>query len=85
MRPKTSSSDRPTTIGEIANGRSISASSTRLPGARPRTSAIAAITPKTALSGTVMAATSSVRNSAWMAAGVVIDSLNAPSPRSNVR
>ena len=52
---------------------------------RPRTSAIAASTPKTALSGTAMAATSSVRNSAWIAAGVVIDSKNAPSPRSNVR
>ena len=35
-----SSSDRPTTTGEIANGRSISASSSRLPGARPRTSAM---------------------------------------------
>ena len=80
-----SSSDRPTTTGEIANGRSISASSSRLPGKRPRTSAIAASTPKMALSGTVMAATSSVRNSAWIAAGVVIDSQNAPSPFSNVR
>ena len=41
--------------------------------------------PKAALSGTQMSATSSVRNSAWIAAGVVIDSQNAPIPFSNVR
>ena len=85
VRPKTSSSARPTTTGEIANGRSISASSSRLPGKRPRTSASAAKTPNTALSGTVMAATSSVRNSAWIAAGVVIESQTKPRPFSNVR
>ena len=41
--------------------------------------------PKAALSGTVMAATSSVRTSALIAAGVVIDSHTKPRPFSNVR
>ena len=44
------------TTGEMANVRSTSASSTRLPGIRERTSASAATTPKIAFSGTAITA-----------------------------
>ena len=83
--PQTSSSARPTTMGETANGRSSSASKMRLPGKRPRTSAIAANTPKIALSGTAMSVTWIVSQNAEIAAGVVIESMTGWMPCSKVR
>ena len=62
------------TTGEIANGRSSSALSSALPRKRPRASASAMSTPKTALSGTAIAVTSIVSQNAEIAAGVVIES-----------
>jgi hypothetical protein len=62
------------TIGETANGRSISASSSALPRKRPRASASAITIPKATLSGTAIAVTSSVSQKALIAAGVVTES-----------
>ena len=67
------------TTGEIANGRSMTASQRpTLPRKRPRTSASAVITPKTVFSGTAISAISTVSQNAWMAAGVVIESHTKP-------
>ena len=68
------------TTGEIANGRSIAASSSALPRKFPRTSASAAKMPKTALSGTAIAAISIVSQNALTAAGVVTESHTARDP-----
>ena len=73
------------TTGEIANGRSMSASSSRLPRKRPRTSTSAVMIPKIVFSGTAIAAISIVSQNALIAAGVVIESQTAPTPCSNVR
>ena len=73
------------TTGEIANGRSMTACRTALPRNRPRTSAIAVMTPRTVLSGTAISAISTVSQNAWIAAGVVIESQTKPTPCSNVR
>ena len=73
-RPKTRISARPTTTGEIANGRSMTAFSSALPRKRPRASASAQSTPKIVLSGTAIAVTVSVRLNAEIAAGVVTES-----------
>ena len=83
--PNTRISARPTTTGEIANGRSMIALSTPLPRNRPRASASAQSTPKTVLSGTAIAVTVSVSQNAEIAAGVVTESQTAPTPCSNVR
>jgi hypothetical protein len=51
----------------------------------PRSIASAASTPKIALSGTAIAATSTVSQNALIAAGVVMASHTGPMPCSNVR
>ena len=73
------------TTGEIANGRSISASRSRLPRTRERTSASAATIPKIVFNGTAIAVISIVSQNALTAAGVVIESQTAPTPGSKVR
>ena len=73
------------TTGETANGRSMSASRSRLPRIRARTSSSAVTIPKMVLNGTAIAAISIVSQNALTAAGVVIESMTAPTPGSNVR
>ena len=73
------------TTGDTANGRSTMPESSRRPGNRPRTRTSAVTTPNTTLSGTTMATISSERLSAEMAAGVRIESQNAPRPGWKVR
>ena len=75
----------PTTTGDTANGKSMIACNTLLPRnlLRARTSAVG--TPNRTLSGTTIATTSNDSCSADTAAGVVIDSKNAPTPGVNVR
>src|SRR5947209_4730136 len=82
--PYTSNSASPTITGETTNGRSISASTSLRPGTFPRTIASAQPTPKIVLSGTAIAAISSVSHSALIAAGVVIQPQAMPIPCSNV-
>src|SRR5579884_3910270 len=83
--PYTRISARPTITGETTNGRSISASRIALPLPLPRTSTSAQPTPKIVLSGTAIAATSTVSQKALIAAGVVIQPHATPAPCSNVR
>src|SRR5437763_10875588 len=83
--PYTRISASPTITGETTNGRSISASRSFRPRALPRTSASAEPTPKIVLSGTAIAAISSVSQNALTAAGVVIHPHATPNPCSNVR
>jgi hypothetical protein len=59
------------TTGEMAKGRSITASSSRRPQKRWRTSTTAQATPKMVLQGTAMPAMSSVSQKAWRASGAV--------------
>ena len=59
------------TTGEMANGRSMTASSSRRPGNRWRTSTTAQAIPNTVLRGTAMPAISSVSQKACSASGVV--------------
>src|SRR3954452_21792301 len=73
------------TTGEIANGRSMTASSRRLPRTLERTSSSAAMIPNAVFSGTAIAAISIVSQNALTAAGVVIESHTAPRPGSKVR
>ena len=56
-----------------------------MPLNRPRASDSAQRTPKIVLSGTAIGVTMIVSQKAEIAAGVVIDSQNAPKPSSNVR
>ena len=63
----------------------MTACSTLLPRNLLRANTSAVGTPKTTLSGTTIATTSSDSCSAEIAAGVVIDSKNAPTPGANVR
>ena len=70
----------PTTTGDTANGRSMTACSTLLPRNLLRANTSAVGTPNSTLSGTTIATTSSDSCSADTAAGVVIDSKNAPTP-----
>ena len=72
-------------MGDTANGRSTTAWMRPRPRNRPRTRASAVPTPNTTLSGTTIATMSSDRLSAEIAAGVLIDSRNAPTPSPNVR
>jgi hypothetical protein len=67
--PKTSTKTRPATTGETENGRSISVISICLPGNSNLAMAQAAATPKTRLSGTEIAAASSVSLIADKASG----------------
>src|SRR2546423_8569486 len=66
--------------GDTENGRSIRVTSTLLPGKRNLAIAHAAATPKTRLSGTVIAAVSNVRRIAASASGSVIAVTYAPTP-----
>src|SRR5215216_7664296 len=59
------------TTGEMANGRSMTVSSSRRPGNRWRTRTTAQAIPNTVFRGTAMAAISSVSWSAWSASAVV--------------
>ena len=72
------------TTGEIANGRSMTASSSRRPRKRWRTSTTAQMIPKTVLRGTAMPAISSDSQKAWSASGVVIacHTGTIPSPKA---
>src|SRR5689334_15008229 len=83
--PYTRMSARPTTTGETASGRSISALTIRLPGNRWRTSSTAMPTPKTVLASTDHTATEPVTSNAWIALGVQSAAKNLPAPCSNVR
>src|SRR6476660_5700783 len=75
----------PTTTGDTANGRSITACRALLPRNLLRANTNAVGTPKRTLSGTTIATTSNDNWSAETAAGVMIDSKNAPTPGWNVR
>src|SRR6476646_7810470 len=75
----------PTTTGETANGRSMTACNALLPRNLLRTNTSAVGIPKMTLSGTTIATTRSDSWSAETAAGVLTDVKNAPSPGSNVR
>ena len=83
--PYTRISARPITTGETANGRSIAAFISALPGNRWRTSTIAVITPKTVLIGTATPTITMVSQKACCASGVVTASHAGPKPCSNVR
>src|SRR5205807_5207550 len=74
----------PTITGETTNGRSISASRILRPRVLPRTSTSAQPTPKIVLSGTAIAAISSVSQNALTAAGVLIHPHATPNPCSKV-
>src|SRR5690349_9995311 len=78
-------SARPTTTGDTASGRSISAPSSRLPGNRCRTSRIAAPTPNTVLASTAQNATLSVTSIACTADGPPSALTTGPRPCANVR
>jgi len=75
----------PTTTGDSARGRSISALTSGLAGTRPRTRVRAAATPKRAFSGTAMAVIRTVSQRACSASGLVTASQKVPAPRSKVR
>ena len=83
--PHSMMSETPTTMGDTANGRSTTAWSSPRPRNRPRTSARAVATPKTTLTGTMMATMSSDRLSADWAAGVEIEAMNSERPGEKVR
>ena len=72
--PQSTINATPTTTGETAKGRSITACSTPLPRKRLRASTNAVGMPKNTFSGTTMATTSSVKSSADCAAGVLTQS-----------
>ena len=78
--PHSRISATPTTTGDTANGRSMTACRALLPRNLLRANTNAVGTPNTTLSGTTIATTSSDSCSADSAAGVVIDSKNAPTP-----
>src|SRR5205807_6455674 len=82
--PYTRISASPTITGETTNGRSISESRIFRPRVLPRTRTSAQPTPKIVLSGTAIAAISSVSQNALTAAGVVIHPHATPNPCSNV-
>ena len=75
----------PTTTGDTANGRSITACSTDFPRNRLRANSSAVLTPNTTLSGTTIATTSSESCRAEIAAGVVIEETKVPTPAAKVR
>jgi hypothetical protein len=75
----------PTTIGEIAIGRSASALSSRFPGKRYRVSSSATPTPKTMLSATAAIAVSAVSSNALTAWDELIADQNASRPGWKVR
>src|SRR4249919_1859594 len=81
--PNSSTRHRPATTGDTANGRSISASSTRLPRNSKRVTAHAVSTPKNALSGMTIAAVSRVSLSAARASGSTSAANQTPRPFSN--
>ena len=72
----------PTTTGDTANGRSMTACSTLLPRNLLRASTNAVGIPKRTLSGTTIATTSSDSCSADIAAGVLIDAKNCADARA---
>src|ERR1700710_2004115 len=75
----------PTTTGDTANGRSMTACSALLPRNLLRASTSAVGTPNTTLSGTTIATTRTDNCNADTAAGLVIDATNSPNPGANVR
>src|SRR5215213_5143189 len=78
-------SARPTTTGETARGRSMSALRMRLPRNWWRTSSRATPTPKTVLAITVKKATMAVISNAWTVDGSERASHTGPRPWANVR
>src|SRR6266511_5454093 len=70
----------PATIGGSANGRAMSALTTRLPGNSSRTSTQAMTVPTTTLIATTTSATAKVRRRAASACGVVAARQKAPQP-----
>src|SRR5690349_3688701 len=83
--PHSRISATPTTTGDTANGRSMTACNALLPRNLLRASTSAVGTPNSTLSGTTIATTSSDSCSAEMAAGVPTDAKNEPIPGENVR
>src|SRR5207342_2673633 len=81
--PNSSTRHRPATTGDTANGRSINASSTRLPRNSKRVTAHAVSTPKNALSGITIAAVSRVSLSAARASGSINAANQTSRPFSN--
>ena len=75
----------PTTTGDTANGRSMTACNALLPRNLLRANTSAVGMPKITLSGTTIATTSTDSCSAETAAGVEMDATNAPMPGSKVR
>jgi len=67
--PNNSTSTKPATTGETASGRSMKASSRRLPGNSNLATAQAVARPSSAFTGTAMAATSRVRRIAARVSG----------------
>jgi hypothetical protein len=84
-RPYSRTSPRPTITGEIASGRSTTAFSSPRPRQRPRTSSSARMTPTIVLTGTAIAAISSVSTSAWTASCVVTACHACANPCSKAR
>ena len=83
--PHSKISATPTTTGDTAKGRSMTACSRLLPRNLLRANTNAVGTPKITLRGTTIATTSSDSCKADNAAGVVTDSKNAPTPGAKVR
>ena len=79
-RPKSSTKTRPAMTGETAKGRSISVTSALFPRNENFAMPHAAAIPKTTLTGTAMAAASSVRRMAASESGARIAARYAPGP-----
>src|SRR4249919_93001 len=78
--PNSNTRHKPATTGDTANGRSINASSRRLPRNSKRVTAQALSSPKTALSGMTIAAVSNVSFTAARASGCTRAANQTPNP-----
>ena len=78
--PNSNTRHKPATTGDTANGRSISASSTRLPRKAKRVIVHAVSMPKKALTGITMAATVRLSSSAASASGSAIAAHHSENP-----
>src|SRR4051794_39833716 len=85
VRPYSRNSDRPTTTGESASGRSTNAFTSPLPGKRRRTIARPTTIPKIVFSGTAIAAISIVSLNACSVSASVIADHALPIPSAQIR
>jgi hypothetical protein len=84
-RPYTIKSARPTTTGEIATGRSMTALRKAFPGKRYRTRTSAHRTPNAVFTGTVMTTIRTVSQKACTASGCVMVLQTGARPCANMR